>query len=315
VPALVACASLLLANAIAAAEPARSKQPKGQIDRPFGDFPECGRPGTCRKTVSTPEPPLDPFCPPLTRAEMLAEMKKVEPEVRACARPVDVGKYVVVSFGIGRDGRVVTATATGRLGGTPVGACVEKAVKTIRFRENPGLDLAFPFVFKPRRKAIREPKPVTETAGAGAAAGPAPSEPPVPEKVEMIGPIICCTECGPNGHCPKEGVADREPPPGPLGPPLTHDEISTEMRLVESDVRACGRPADVGKMVVVRLVIDVSGRVTTAIATGPFEGTPTGACVEQKVKSVQFRSNDGVSLIYAFPFKANAAMSPVKEGN
>jgi len=292
---------MLVAAAVAAAEPAPAKV-KIELDR-NQSFIECADPHSCRgRRFSAPEPPPSPHGPGLTSAEILTAMKKVEPEVRACARPVDIGKFVIVRVRIGTDGSVTTAVATGRFGGTPVGACVEEAMKMIRFRENPGMELPYPFVFKRRTKVI--PKAEPELAAAVAATEPAP-----------MGPIICCRECGPNGQCPKEGGDDPEPRPGPLGPPLTRDEISTEMLRVQPDVRACGGPADVGKVVVVRIVISVSGRVSTAIATGRFEGTPTGACVEEKVKSVQFRGNDGLSLNYAFPFKGNAAISPTKAGN
>jgi hypothetical protein len=305
VPLLVACASMLVAAAVAATEPA-PVDPALHKGRVVDDFPECWNPIKCSKRGrSDPEPPPGPLGPRLTHAEILTEMKKVEPEVRACGRPVDIGKYVMVRFGISTNGSVITAVATGRLAGTPVGACVERAVKTIRFRENPGQDLSFPFVFKPRPKVIREPEPA-----AAAEAEPAPPASAPPEKVTILKPDPF--QCGLQfkaGKCAERGAVDYEPP-RPLGPPLTRDEVLTEMRRVEPAVSACGRPADVGGSVVVRLVISAKGRVVTAVATGRFEGTPTGMCVEKQVKTVQFRGNEGLSLNYAFPFKANAISSP-----
>jgi hypothetical protein len=152
-------------------------------------------------------------------------------------------------------------------------------------------------------------------AAAVAEAEPTPPAPAPPEKVTIVkpDPYHCGLQIKP-GKCGDRGAVDYVPP-RPLGPPLTRDEILTEMRRVEPDVSACGPPADVGGSVVVRLVISAKGRIVAATATGRFEGTPTGMCVEQKVKTVQFRGNEGLSLNYAFRFSANAASGATKARN
>jgi len=53
----------------------------------------------------------------------------------------------------------------------------------------------------------------------------------------------------------------------------------------------------------VNVVIARSGKVSSAIATGAFNGTPTGACVENAVKTAVFPPSDGFVTLYPFALK------------
>ena len=50
----------------------------------------------------------------------------------------------MVNVVIGKNGKVTTATVTGKFAGTPTGACVEKAVKTASFPPSDGSEHAVP---------------------------------------------------------------------------------------------------------------------------------------------------------------------------
>src|SRR4029079_15275979 len=58
----------------------------------------------------------------------------------------DASGVIVVRISIREDGVVDSATVTGRLELTPFAVCVERAVKSARFRRNQGGSLAYPFV-------------------------------------------------------------------------------------------------------------------------------------------------------------------------
>jgi hypothetical protein len=56
-------------------------------------------------------------------------------------------------------------------------------------------------------------------------------------------------------------------------------------------------------MAMVNVVIAKSGKVTSAVVTGKFAGTPTGACVERAVETARFPRSDGLSTPYPFLLK------------
>ena len=54
----------------------------------------------------------------------------------------------MVNVVIGKNGKVTTATVTGKFAGTPTGACVETAVKTASFPPSDGFSTPYPFQLK-----------------------------------------------------------------------------------------------------------------------------------------------------------------------
>jgi hypothetical protein len=119
------------------------------------------------------EPRAAPELPALTKAEVEEGLRAVEGKVRACGRISE--PHVLVTLWIAPSGKVASAVATGRFDGTPLGFCVEKAVKQASFRPTRGQFLNYPFRL--------------EQPGAAAKAPPArPPEPPVPTAPEKAPP-------------------------------------------------------------------------------------------------------------------------------
>jgi hypothetical protein len=135
-------------------------------------------PGTCddagcehwwHPSKADSEPPAAPELPALTKAEVEEGLRAVEAKVRACGRISE--PHVLVTLWIAGSGKVASAWVKGRFNGTPLGACVEKAVKQASFRPTRGQFLNYPF-------RLDQP-------GAAAKASPArPPEPPVPTAPE-----------------------------------------------------------------------------------------------------------------------------------
>jgi hypothetical protein len=52
----------------------------------------------------------------------------------------------------------------------------------------------------------------------------------------------------------------------------------------------------------VRLAVAPSGQVEKAVVTGPFAGTPVGACVERAVRSAAFPTWDGAPQSFNYSY-------------
>jgi len=145
----VSCAAVLLtASVVTAAEPARS-EPKATIIHDDAGIEEYwGRSKPTRVTEAEPA-----AGPPLTRDEITAGMRDAETVAKACGRAAGARGSIVVRMIVSKNGAVVTAIVTGPLAGSPFGMCVERAVKSVRFRRNQGLSLNYPFLFQPKAGA------------------------------------------------------------------------------------------------------------------------------------------------------------------
>jgi hypothetical protein len=121
--------------------------------------------GTCKEArLPAPEPERPkPQGPPLTAGEISTEMRKAEAGVRTCGAAVDASGRVVATLVIAVDGRINSAIVGGRFANTPFAICVEKALKSVRFRGNDGLTLKYPFFFPPSTQ-VRD---CGDTGGAG----------------------------------------------------------------------------------------------------------------------------------------------------
>ena len=65
-------------------------------------------------------------------------MNGVKAKVSDCYNQFKVPGMAMVNIVIGKNGKVDSATVTGKFAGTPTGACVEKAVKTATFPPSDG---------------------------------------------------------------------------------------------------------------------------------------------------------------------------------
>jgi hypothetical protein len=86
---------------------------------------------------------------------------------------------------------------------------------------------------------------------------------------------------------------------GPSGDKLSRAQVIAGMNKVKGSVRRCGQ----GKTgtVKIKAAISPSGSVTSAIATGTFAGTATGACAARAVRRAKFpRSSKSTTVTYPF---------------
>ena len=75
-------------------------------------------------------------------------MNSVRPKVNDCYNQFKVPGTAMVNVVIGKNGKVTSATVTGKFAGTPTGACVEAAVKTASFPPSDGFSTPYPFQLK-----------------------------------------------------------------------------------------------------------------------------------------------------------------------
>jgi predicted Zn finger-like uncharacterized protein len=87
------------------------------------------------------------------------------------------------------------------------------------------------------------------------------------------------------------------------GGPLSKSAVVAGMNSVKGKVSNCYSQFKVPGMAMVNVVIGKNGRVSSASVTGKFAGTPTGACVEQAVKTASFPPSDGLTTPYPFQLK------------
>jgi len=71
----------------------------------------------------------------------------------------------------------------------------------------------------------------------------------------------------------------------------------------EDKVEACFARYQVPGTVMLHVVIGRNGAVRTAVASGQFAGTPTGACVESAARTATFPPSDGRRSPHPFVLK------------
>lgn len=82
---------------------------------------------------------------PMSKAALVAGLNAVRPKIHECYVRHQVPGTAMVNVVIAKSGFVSRATVTGRLGDTPTGACVERAVKTAAFPPSDGISTPYPF--------------------------------------------------------------------------------------------------------------------------------------------------------------------------
>jgi hypothetical protein len=95
-------------------------------------------------------------------------------------------------------------------------------------------------------------------------------------------------------HTPRVGGDDN---------PLTKSAIVAGMNEARPRIHDCYVEHDVPGTAMVNVVIAKNGKVTSAVVTGRFAGTPTGACVERAVQAARVQRSDGFSTAYPFQLK------------
>jgi predicted Zn finger-like uncharacterized protein len=86
---------------------------------------------------------------PLAKNAVVAGMNSVKGKVNDCYNQFKVPGMAMVNVVIGKNGKISSATVTGKFAGTPTGACVERAVKSANFPpSSDGLSTPYPFNLK-----------------------------------------------------------------------------------------------------------------------------------------------------------------------
>ena len=95
---------------------------------------------------------------------------------------------------------------------------------------------------------------------------------------------------------PARKKADAEPAPAHA---LTRNEIQTVMHAVQAKVSTdCYQKFQQNGPADLKMVVSGGGSVTSVAVSGPFAGTPTGACVERAVKGATFPESAGLHFDY-----------------
>ncbi len=82
---------------------------------------------------------------PLSKSAVVAGMNGIKPKINDCYNQFKVPGMAMVMVVIGKNGKVSSASVSGKFAGTPSGACVEKAVKSASFPPSDGLTTPYPF--------------------------------------------------------------------------------------------------------------------------------------------------------------------------
>jgi hypothetical protein len=80
-----------------------------------------------------------PALEPLTSSEIAKAMSGVKTRSSACAQRLGQSGIAELKIAVGKDGKVHEVSVGGKVAGSPLGACIEKAVRATTFRPNAGL--------------------------------------------------------------------------------------------------------------------------------------------------------------------------------
>ena len=133
------------ATAVASAEPAEKKPAKGSLDDLLDGAVRNRGGGGGRPKVSDDDGKPAASAGPLAKGAVVAGMNSVKPKVAACYNEYKQQGMAMVNVVIGKNGKVASATVSGKFAGTPTGACVEKAVKSATFPPSDGFSTPYPF--------------------------------------------------------------------------------------------------------------------------------------------------------------------------
>jgi predicted Zn finger-like uncharacterized protein len=92
-----------------------------------------------------PKKPTAAALPPLSQSDIVSAMRAVQPKVKECYNQYKVPGIANVSIAVAKGGRVSSAVVTGKLAGTPTGACVEAAAKSAKFPPCESMSFPWPF--------------------------------------------------------------------------------------------------------------------------------------------------------------------------
>jgi hypothetical protein len=169
--------------------------------------------------------------------------------------------------------------------------------------------------------AAPAPRPAAPTA---VAAPPAPRAPArgAPAEAPQAAPVsndplerlmsASVTKGGRKGEVERQLAAApaAEPAPAPkvvepaeAPQPLSRAQIQDVMKGVVAEARECYQRFRQEAQVDVKLTVTPQGGVSAVSVSGPFAGTPTGACVESLVRVARFPASAGLRFDYRIPVR------------
>jgi len=83
--------------------------------------------------------------PALTRNDIQASMKPLRPRIKECYKQFGQRGLAVVQVHVGDSGQVASTKIEGIFAGSPTGACIEAAVKSVSFPQSAGMTFRYPF--------------------------------------------------------------------------------------------------------------------------------------------------------------------------
>jgi hypothetical protein len=116
---------------------------------------------------------------------------------------------------------------------------------------------------------------------------------PAPAPAVVARPDVSGRELWETGDC----FGAPSSAPSPIGP-ISKNAVVAGFNAVKPKVEVCYDRYGVPGTAMVNVLIAKSGRVSSAVVTGTFAGTPSGACVERAVKTARFPRSDGLSTFY-----------------
>jgi hypothetical protein len=128
----------LLEGALSGKQRARSRSPSSD-----DDSPAPARRGSSASAAAEPA-----AAGPLAKSAVVSGKNGIKGKINDCYQQFKVPGMAMVNVVIGKNGKVGTATVSGKFAGTPTGVCVEKAVKSATFPPSEGLTTPYPFQLK-----------------------------------------------------------------------------------------------------------------------------------------------------------------------
>jgi len=123
----------------------------------------------------------------------------------------------------------------------------------------------------------------------------------IPVSTPVAAPAIDARRCTITKRQQRPDDVFDQPSSESSGPgPISKNALVAGLNAVRPKVQVCYDRYRVPGLAMVNVVIAKSGRVSRAQVRGKFAGTPSGACVEQAVKTAVFPPSDGFSTPYPF---------------
>ncbi|MBI4508178.1 MAG: zinc-ribbon domain-containing protein [Deltaproteobacteria bacterium] len=155
-----------------------------------------------------------------------------------------------------------------------------------------------------KEKRGREREPEKQPARSSAASDPAPKA--SKEKCDEVACLVdstlpCCRKGGSSGSS-SSSSSSASAGGSNLPSTLSRSDIVSGIGTVRGRVMSCNDQYKVAGTVMVKLLIDNDGTVSSASVQGSFAGTPTGSCVERATKAARFKKFSGAKVPVQYPF-------------